>query len=37
MDLGDPTFLDNMQEDHNNLLQVWQKTQEVWTVIDQIE
>jgi len=37
MELGDPHYLDNLTEDHTNLLQVWQKIQEIWSVIDQIE
>lgn len=37
MELGDPHCLDTLQEDHENLIQVWQKIQEVWSTIMKID
>lgn len=37
MELGDPHYLENLSEDQTNLFQVWQKIQEIWAVVDQIE
>jgi hypothetical protein len=37
MELGDPDQLNNLQEDQQNLLNVWQKIQEIWIEIDKID
>ena len=37
MEMGDPTQLDNLQEDQQNLLEVWSKIASVWQTIDKID
>ena len=37
MEMGDPNQLDNLQEDQQNLLQVWSEIQKIWNTINKID
>jgi len=37
MELGDAHYLDSLQEDHINLLQVWQSIGEIWHAIEKVD
>ena len=37
MEMGDPHQLDNLQEDQQNLLQVWAEIAKIWETIDKID
>ena len=37
MELGDAHYLDSLQEDHLNLLYVWQGVGEIWLVMEKID
>lgn len=37
MELGDAHYLDSLQEDHLNLLQVWQSVGEIWQAIEKVD
>lgn len=37
MELTDSHYLDSLEEDHSNLLQLWQSVGEIWHTIEQID
>ena len=37
MEMGDPTQLDNLQEDQQNLLSVWAEIAKIWETLDKID